>query len=129
MCLFYCSHGFEDGGVAGEEAVFVVHEVAEDFGVGELQVVSSASPHAAEADGVEVFVVGLGHGAVVEGEFLSEGDVFEGVHADVVASVGDGDDGAAVGFAGVAESAGEVAFSAGVDDEYVAAEGFVWVFL
>ena len=121
--------GLKDGGVPGEEAVLVVHEGGEHLGVGELQVVAPAPLHPAEADGVEVLVGGLGHGAVVEGELLPVDDVPEGVHPYEVAAVGDGDDGPAVGVAAVGEPAREVALPAGVHHQHVAPQRLVAVLL
>ena len=121
--------GPEDGGVPGEEAVLVVHEGGEHFGVGELQVVAPALPHPAEADRVKMLVGGLGHGAVVEGELLPVNDVPEGVHPYEVPAVGDSCDCPAVGVAAVGKPAGEVALPTGVHHQHVAAQGLVVVLL
>lgn len=58
--------GLQDERVPGVEAGVLVHELAEGFGVGELQVVAPALLGAAQAYRVHVLVVRLSHAAVVE---------------------------------------------------------------
>ncbi len=92
-----------------------------------MEVIDFAVPASAEADGLLVFLLVFGDRVVVEGEFFAIADWLETVHGNTVFLVCGGDDGSAVGVAGVTESAGEVTLVDRVDIEDIITSGVVLV--